>query len=73
MEPKYWEDFEKAEMERFLNLKSWNTISRKPEILEHYYSQLTKSKIQALYEKYRADHEIFGYTPDYFIALGKAD
>lgn len=73
MEPKYWTDNEKRVMERFLNLKSWNIISSKPEILQHYYSQLTKSKIQALYGKYRADHELFGYTPDYFIALGKEE
>ena len=71
MEPQYWTDIQKREMERFLNLKSWDNISSKPEAIEHYYSQLTKSQIQSLYEKYRPDHELFGYTPEYFLAFGK--
>ena len=71
MEPKYWTEKEIEHMKRFLNLKGWDIQSNKPLFLKHYYSQLTKSTIQALYEKYRADHELFGYTPDYFLALGK--
>lgn len=71
MEPKYWTQMQIKEMERFLNLQPWNVVSSKPEALQHYYSQLSKSQIQGLYEKYRADHELFGYTPDYFLALGK--
>ena len=50
MEPQYWTEIQKREMERFLNLKSWDNISSKPEAIEHYYSQLTKSQIQTLYE-----------------------
>ena len=71
MEPQYWTKTQIQEMERFLNLKPWPVISSKPEALQHYYSQLTKSQIQALYEKYRPDHDLFGYTPEYFLALGK--
>ena len=70
MEPQYWTDDQKVIMEKFLKHK-WDITSSNPVIMEHYYSQLTKSEIQALYEKYRADHELFGYTPDYFIAMGK--
>ena len=39
--------------------------------LELYYSQLPKSDIRKLYEKYRLDFELFGFTPDYFIKFGK--
>ena len=73
MEPQYWTELEVRTMESFLNAKSWNAFSSNPEVLQSYYSQLTKSQIQSLYDKYRADHELFGYTPDYFIALGKKD
>lgn len=73
MEPKYWTKQEITGMERFLNIKGWDIKSSNPLLLEHYYSQLKKSQIQALYEKYQADHELFGYTPDYFLALGKED
>ena len=72
MEPQYWTKQQIADMERYLKLK-WDITSSNPLILEHYFSQLTKSEIRGLYEKYRVDHELFGYTPDYFIALGKED
>ena len=36
-----------------------------------YFGQLTKREIVDLYEKYRLDHQLFGYTPDEYIALGK--
>ena len=45
--------------------------SRDPATLELYYSQLPKSDIRKLYEKYRLDFELFGFTPDYFIKFGK--
>merc|ERR1712080_427431 len=45
--------------------------SRDPAMLELYYSQLTKSDIRKLYEKYRLDFDLFGFTPDYFIKFGK--
>ena len=72
MEPKHWTEMEIAAMEKYLKWQ-WDITSSNPIILEHYYSQLTKSEIQELYEKYRADHELFGYTPDYFLAMGKED
>lgn len=43
------------------------------EVEEHYYGQLLKSEIRELHEKYKADHELFGFTPDYYIALGQDD
>ena len=45
--------------------------SQDPATLELYYSQLPKSDIRKLYEKYRLDFELFGFTPDYFIKFGK--
>lgn len=41
------------------------------EVEEHYWSQLTKDEIRGLYEKYKLDHELFGFTPDYYIAMGR--
>ena len=41
-----------------------------PEVERHYYSQLTKEEIKAIYEKYKMDHELFGFTADYYIAMG---
>jgi hypothetical protein len=46
-------------------------VASDPELLKMLFSQLTKAEIQAIYEKYRVDHEMFGYTPDYFLQLGK--
>jgi hypothetical protein len=36
-----------------------------------YYSQLTKAQVRELYDMYRLDHELFGYSPDHYIALAK--
>jgi hypothetical protein len=46
-------------------------VASQPELIEHLYSQLTKSEIKSIYDKYRADHELFGFTPDYFLQFGK--
>lgn len=58
------------------NIKSFlemdhDVESQDPATLELYYSQLTKSDIRKLYEKYRVDFDLFGFTPDYFIKFGK--
>ena len=63
-------DAQKAEIQTFLeNLHP--SKSRDPATLEMYYSQITKNEIRKLYEKYRLDHDLFGFTPDYFIKMGK--
>jgi hypothetical protein len=36
-----------------------------------YFSQLTKHQVIELYEMYRLDHELFGYSPVPYIALAK--
>jgi hypothetical protein len=36
-----------------------------------YYSQLSKSQVNALYEMYKVDHELFGYSPDPFLYLAQ--
>ncbi|XP_040565778.1 carbohydrate sulfotransferase 10 isoform X2 [Lepeophtheirus salmonis] len=61
-------------IDKILNIKedeSGNHSSSELDIIEFYYSQLKKKDIQALYEKYRPDHELFGYKPDYFLRFGK--
>ena len=38
--------------------------------MEHnldYYSQLTKKQVWGLYNLYRVDHELFGYSANMFI------
>ena len=50
-----------------------NSIVSQEEVLKHFYSQLTKEDIRGIYEKYRVDFELFGYTPDYFLRFGQED
>jgi len=50
-----------------------NSIVSQEEVLKHFYSQLTKGDIRGIYEKYRVDFELFGYTPDYFLQFGQED
>ena len=50
-----------------------NSIVSQEEVLKHFYSQLTKEDIRGIYEKYRVDFELFGYTPDYFLQFGQED
>ena len=49
----------------------YQTLSGKPEVEEHYWSQLTKDEIRRLHDKYRLDHELFGFSPEYYIAMGQ--
>ena len=37
------------------------------DVVKKYYSTLLKNEVRQLYEMYRLDHELFGYTPDLFI------
>ena len=50
-----------------------NSVVSQEEVLKHFYSQLTKEDIRGIYEKYRVDFELFGYTPDYFLQFGQDD
>lgn len=61
---------EQANIKSFLQMEH-EVESRDPATLELYYSQLTKSDIKKLYEKYRLDFDLFGFSPDYFIKFGK--
>ena len=36
------------------------------EVVKKYYSTLLKSDVRQLYEMYRLDHELFGYSPEQF-------
>lgn len=51
----------------------WQPKSGIRELEEHYFSQISKNDIRDLYDKYRLDHELFGFAPDYYIALGHDD
>merc|ERR1712226_518894 len=55
----------------FIVKADWPKKSHLPEVAQHYYSQITKEEIRDLAEKYRLDHELFGYKPDYYIQFGK--
>ena len=48
-------------------------LSRKNHKLRKYFSTLTKSDIQELYDKYRLDHELFGYTIVQFLQYAQKD
>jgi chondroitin 4-sulfotransferase 11 len=39
--------------------------------VEEYFSQLTKRQVMDLYEMYRLDHELFGYSPEPYITIAK--
>ncbi len=58
-----------AEGKGWLNIKHNHAIT--DEIIEHFYSQLTKEEIRGIYTKYRVDFELFGYSPDYFVQFGQ--
>ena len=70
MEQNSLSEEQQANINSFLKMNH-DIESRDPATLELYYSQLTKSEIRNLYEKYRIDFDLFGFTPDYFIKFGK--
>ena len=47
--------------------------SQDEELLNHYYSQVSKKQIRELAEKYQVDMDLFGYDPEYFINFGTGD
>jgi len=53
----------------WLNIKHNHVIT--DDIIEHFYSQLTKEEIRGIHTKYRVDFELFGYSPDYFLQFGQ--
>ena len=48
-------------------------VSGRREVEEHYWSQLSKGEIRRLHDKYKVDHELFGFEPDYYIAMGQEE
>ena len=43
------------------------------EVEEHYYGQLSKDEIRQLADKFKQDLELFGFSADYYVALGHDD
>jgi hypothetical protein len=41
--------------------------SSSEDVVRKYYSTLLKSDVLQLYDMYRLDHELFGYSPDKFL------
>ncbi|XP_016910677.1 carbohydrate sulfotransferase 11 isoform X1 [Apis cerana] len=41
------------------------------DVIKNYFAQLSKSQIKDLYEMFRYDFVLFGYSPDEYIALGR--
>ena len=58
-----------AEAKKWLNIKHTHAIT--DDVIEHFYSQLTKEEIRGIHTKYRVDFELFGYSPDYFLQFGQ--
>ena len=48
-----------------------NHVAAKEDVLKHFWSQISKEDIRGIYQKYKVDFEIFGYSPDWYIQLGK--
>ena len=46
-------------------------VSGGREVEEHYWAQLTREEVRRLHDKYRIDHELFGFEPDYYVAMGR--
>ena len=57
---------------KWLEVKRNSIVSRE-DVIQHFYSQLTKTEIRGIYEKYRVDFELFGYSPDYFLQFGSEE
>ena len=53
--------------------KSSNGSEINDKKLQTYFSTLTKGDIQELFDKYRLDHELFGYTIDQFLQYAQKD
>ncbi|XP_043284254.1 carbohydrate sulfotransferase 11-like [Venturia canescens] len=43
------------------------------DVIKNYFAQLTKSQIADLYEMFRYDFVLFGYSPDDYLAIGSDD
>ena len=41
------------------------------DLAKKYFRQMSKKEIEKLYKMYKIDFEMFGYSPDNFLALGK--
>ena len=42
-------------------------LSSDVDLLKKYYSTLTKQQVLELFEAYKLDHQLFGYSPDQFV------
>ena len=47
--------------------KNQNGVGKKYELAKQYFGQLDKKVVLQLFELYRVDFELFGYTADSFI------
>lgn len=47
--------------------------SSSADVVQKYFSTLLKSDVRQLYEMYRLDHELFGYTPDQYLDYAMDD
>ena len=46
------------------------TVLKYTSIFCRNFSQLTKQEIYDLYQRYKLDFELYGYSPDEYIAMG---
>lgn len=60
----------KETAQKWLDVKRKSYVSDEA-VIKHFYGELTKKEIDGIYQKYRVDFELFGYTPDYFMQFAK--
>ena len=55
----------------FINYQ--NSTNKTKQLISRFYSTLTKSEMWDLYERYKLDFELFGYTPDEYFGYATED
>ena len=44
---------------------------RRQEVREEYFRQISKAEVRELYQKYKTDHLLFGYSPEDFVKMAQ--
>ena len=68
-----WETLGSVDASKSMLKATFEMKSSNEELLQHYYSQVSKDDIRKLAHKYQTDMELFGYDPEYFIQMGSGE
>lgn len=63
-----------ANLKEIKNVHEWRNLSAKVSsavVISNYYKTLTKRQVLLLYERYKLDFDLFGYSPDEHLNLAK--